>query len=86
MNDTEAAEEITVLCPICNRTHTYPIDVDRSLIMYFEAPRDTTPKERSFTKLFICLKTGEDFQGTVTLLESVYERILDLTVRSPQDG
>jgi hypothetical protein len=56
-------ETITIeRCPLCPKSHTYDLIVQRSLSSYFSAP-----PPRSYTRLFGCPTVGGTFQLTITV-------------------
>lgn len=71
------ADVITIKgCPKCQRTHRYALQVVRSYALTL-ARAGTRPAttHKEFTRLFTCLKTGENFQVKFSLEESASDRI-----------
>jgi hypothetical protein len=81
VSGNEKDDEITVPCPRCGGSHTYPFKVERSIMLY-ELIADQMPpdEERSFRRVFVCPTTDKTFQGRVVLMESFFEKITGLTV------
>lgn len=87
VSDTERGEEIRISCPRCDGSHVYPLDVERS-IMLFEITADEIPpdEKRTFRRIFVCPKTDKTFQGRVVIMEGFFERIIGLTVGPAKTG
>jgi len=57
-------------CPLCKNSHTYELKIMRSFVMYDLASlRDHEPKRKSYTRLFSCPETKEDFQASFIIVE-----------------
>jgi C4-type Zn-finger protein len=73
-------QPIKLACPLCPNKHTFPVTIERSSISYFMRPEDDAPKRRSFTRLFVCPTTSQQFQARLTFTETPYDPILTVTV------
>ena len=57
-------------CPLCKKSHTYELEILRSVVVYnFLSVRDYEPKKKSFTRLFSCPETKDDFQASFVVIE-----------------
>jgi hypothetical protein len=78
----ERIEEIAVTCPFCtSKAHTYPVEIETGVIMFFEFPGEREPEPRTFTRIFVCPDTGKKFQGEMTLLQQFDRPIESVTVK-----
>lgn len=79
---SEKIEEFEINCPICDKTHTYPVAVDSSLVMYRITGRvDTSPIIRRFKRAFICPENEEMFQATIKITQRFGQMIHDVNVK-----
>ena len=66
-------DAIEVKCPICERTHKFPLQIEYSMVMHLmtgSAERDNRRRRRTFERWFTCPSEGGRFSGTVVLFES----------------
>lgn len=54
-------------CPLCHRSHTYSLRVQRSTVEGFRPEAEHT---RRFRRLFHCPKKDDDYYATIELRES----------------
>jgi hypothetical protein len=73
-------------CPLCTNSHTYKLEIERSVIMYDQAlAMDHEPRKRSFTRLFSCPLKNEDFQARFIVVEYVGRPIESIDVSGLAD-
>jgi hypothetical protein len=69
---------------LSGKAYTYPVEVEVSTsIRMIVANMDTTPRLRSFTRIFTCADSGAKFQATIRLNETPSQRITGVTVGPP---
>jgi hypothetical protein len=74
-------DRIRIACPLCSRDHVYPLLIERSISLGMSTPSQGLPeRRRSFLRLFTCPATSGQFEATLTLSETVLNRIEGLTV------
>jgi hypothetical protein len=69
--DDSTRQEISVECPLCNKTHAYDAQVTESGVMYY-----TAPPPRAFTRLFTCPTTGGTFQAEIVMSGGVSDVLI----------
>jgi hypothetical protein len=82
-------ETITIQkCPLCGKSHTYELDVNRSVIMKMMTPYSEPEPERyvRFTRLFICPGKNETYQTTISLLETPSNKIKSVALKGIKNG
>lgn len=78
-------DEIHLKCPACSNEHVYPVQVERSYILaMLRRDADAGPHERTFRRLFTCPEKGTQFQATLTLSETILDRIKSVSVGEAQ--
>lgn len=71
-------ETITINnCPLCGKSHTYDLKVERSFVMKWTTGNDSPESQNvvRLTRFFICPEKKENFQGVLSLYETPSERI-----------
>lgn len=80
---SKSREEVTIArCPHCSASHTYALDVERSVVMHLMTlgMERAAPTRRTFTRLFACPAKNEHYEADVTLIESASDRIQSVSV------
>jgi len=80
-----AEEELTIdYCPICRKSHTYKLEVNRSLFMKMITATEIheKPKARRFTRLFNCPETSRRFEARFILYESSDDKIKSINIKN----
>jgi hypothetical protein len=72
-------------CPLCEEQHTYPVQVERSVVMMLMVmgSQNDQRKRRRFTRLFSCPDSDGMFQGSITLYETSNDPVTKVTVGQP---
>ena len=82
-------EYITIKkCPLCEKSHTYELDVKRSYIIKM-AIFDDQPDFGSlyrFTRLFNCPNKNENFQAKVALINKSINKIDSVNIKGIKNG
>jgi hypothetical protein len=65
------------ICPKCHKTHNYKLEVKRSIVLGFSGEAES---KKSFTRLFTCPETQDDFEIIFTLTESNLNKINQVVV------
>jgi hypothetical protein len=81
----EEIETLTIdKCPKCSLKHEYQIKVRRTLItsMLDFADRTRSGHPVTFTRLFTCPETGDDFQARLVLYQEGNSQIDSVEIRS----
>jgi hypothetical protein len=79
---TTLSESIIIQCPICALSHTYQLEVDRSLVANYQMEDpDAGSDEKRFTRLFTCPDKKTRFQAEIALLEASGMKIRDVRIR-----
>jgi len=79
---TTLPETIIIQCPICAESHTYQLEVDRSLVANYQTDDpDAGPDEKRFTRLFTCPDKKTRFQAEIALLELSGTKIRGVHIR-----
>jgi len=68
-------EKLEIKCPLCSKSHTYNLEISRTIIRYFCGTYGPW-YDKEFTRLFSCPVKGEKFQATFILSES-RENLID---------
>lgn len=70
-------------CPVCKGSHSYALQVRRSLIFKMMTPGDAAEQPRSVrvTRVFVCPAKGQQFKATITLFDTSVNRIEDVSVK-----
>jgi len=66
-------------CPHCKRKHTYPLIIQRVTVMGLSGNKE---EQKTFTCVFTCPNTGEQFEAQVSLKKAPQENILSIQVES----
>lgn len=76
------AEIITIDCPICGVSHSYNLEVERSVVVKMLTEYDMNEKPRvvHLTRFFSCPTKKEDFQATIIMHETSRSRIKSVKV------
>jgi hypothetical protein len=75
---------MTLPCPLCQKEHTYPVVVERSMTAGMQSGRTPAPEvRRQFVRLFLCPTTFNRFEATLRLKETAANRITAVTARAP---
>jgi hypothetical protein len=77
-------ETITIAkCPLCQKTHTYSLEVERSYVMKnITMNMPPSPiRTVTYTRLFNCPIKNENFQANIVLHESFDNKIKSVTVK-----
>ncbi len=75
-------------CPLCGRSHTYDLAVERSAIMKMMVGSYEEEKVsyKRFKRLFTCPTRNEEFEAIITLPEFPSARIETVHVVGPSQG
>jgi len=77
-------EKLTISkCPKCTQSHAYTLEVQRSVSVAYTTilgSPETRGQRRSFTRLFTCPITGEDFQARFWVFEEASSKIKTVKV------
>ena len=82
-------DQLTVPCPRCRGAHRYALDVRRSVsfgYIHLAGGDNPAPSKKSFTRLFTCPVTNEDFQAQFSMTETENMSIRDVTIKGPAGG
>ena len=79
---TEEQELEIPNCPICGGCHTYKLKVERTYVikMMTAADLDERPKQKRFTRIFVCPVKNEKFQASFVLYQTSSDKIKSATV------
>jgi len=74
-------------CPLCGGKHKYNLYVERSYVVKFMNTSDLNEKKNpvKVTRIFVCPTKKNEFQGTITLYESEYNRIKSVNIVEIED-
>ena len=70
-------------CPLCEKSHTYELEVERSYIIKM-LTINSKPEPQyyvRFTRLFNCPDKNDNYQATLSLIESSDDRIKSVTIK-----
>lgn len=69
-------------CPMCHGQHRYKLEVDRSVIFKMNSMFEIneSPRQERYTRLFTCPVRNENFQATLVLTDTSFDRIKDVQV------
>lgn len=73
-------DAVTITCPLCTRSHVYRLHVERSISIGMAFDKAPPERRRSFVRLFPCPVKSEQFEATLTLSETVLNRIESVAV------
>jgi hypothetical protein len=76
-------QRLRLHCPLCPKEHTYPILVERSIVMALQEGGTPVELEVSFVRFFMCPTKSEQFRATITLSETALNRVEGVTVGAP---
>jgi hypothetical protein len=77
------SQRLRLHCPLCPEEHTYPIVVERSIVMALQEGGPPEKREVSFVRFFTCPTKSEQFQATIALSETALNRVEKVTVGAP---
>jgi hypothetical protein len=70
-------DSLDIICPKCNKSHKYTLEIHRSIVMYHLGV-PTKTKEHKFTRIFICPETGKKFQACIVVTQQAGEILHDV--------
>lgn len=71
------------VCPECRNSHKYALDVERTIVLFSRPPENWEIRRRRFTRLMTCPRTNGEFQATLSLSDSIGDRIRSVRVQGP---